>query len=1261
MGVGFPDMSEARDAAPDPGRATSGAVAETSRWSAAGIVGFALLVYVPIMLTAPGQVAADTKSYPYLDPSRFIGRISSLWDPNIGMGTVTHQNIGYLFPLGPFYWVTHGLLGVPAWVAQRLWLGTLLFAAGLGVRYLLRTLGVRGPGIGVAMLAYALSPYATEFSARLSVLLGPWAALPWMIGLTARALRERERRWKYPALFAITVLLVGAVNATALLYALIGPAAWVVYAIWVRREVAFRTAWGPVWRAGLLTFLTSLWWMVGLVIEGAFGMGILRFTESVEVVSHTSTATEIVRGLGYWFFYGGDLGGAWNDAVLDFTRRPWLIAVSFLLPALALLAVGVTRWKHRAFFVSLVVIGMVIAVAASPYDDPTLLGSVFKAFATSSTAGFALRSTARAVPLLALGLAVMLGVGVSSAAAALARHRVSWLGVAAAVIIGVLCVVNAPGIWNGRYYSSYLERDEQVPAYWRTALAALDRQGSATRVLGLPGSDFAAYRWGDTIDPIEPGLMDRPYVARELVPWGGEATTNLLIAVDRRVQDRLLNPEALAPIARLMGAGDVLLRLDLQTDQFNLVSARDLYRDLVGDGLPKGIGTPIAFGTKIPGRLLGNDLGDVSEPPQPDPPPVVDLPVRDPVPIVRTKSAVAPLVVDGDGEGLIDAAGAGLLDGRQLVVSSPEYDGRAAELRRRVPSAALLVVTDTNRRRGMRWAGMHNNYGYTEQAGETPMKEDLLDQRLDVFPGSSDSSKSVVAFNGVRSVRATTYGTPAFGFAPHDRPALALDGDLKTAWEVAAGVTQVPDSRWKLRLVQPTTTDHVRLVQAIDGPRGRWVTKVGMRFDGGPEIVRDLTIRSRRRSGEVVTFPRRRFSTFELRIIGTDANKIADVPTERGRLRKTGVGFAEIELAGPSGQPVRATETTVLPSDLVTALGGESSQHALAYVLTRDTASGELEMRRRFEVPTARSFGLSGSVVLNDDATSDAIDRAVGIPGPEHGGISASSSERLTNLNARASSAFDGDLSTAWNSRSRDLVGQWIQVTAPAPVTIGHLDLALLDDGRHSVPTKLRLSSDTGESRTFDVPTGTPDGDLERVPVDVEPITGRTFRVTVEGVARTEDPRCESCPDHVADRHRRDGHSRGAARAVADTHARRVSRQRTPCRRHTTGSPRSGHHCRCPGGTPDAARTVWNGHFVGALGGLARSAHGRESSRRRGVEPGRVDLERRGDRGHPRPGRRGGWSGGRSGHHGARHGPHLHRGARARRASPVLARPRAEP
>ena len=68
-----------------------------------------------------------------------------MWDPNVGMGTVTHQTIGYLFPMGPYYWV-FDKLGVPDWVAQRIWLGSLLFFAALGMLCLLRDFGVARTG-----------------------------------------------------------------------------------------------------------------------------------------------------------------------------------------------------------------------------------------------------------------------------------------------------------------------------------------------------------------------------------------------------------------------------------------------------------------------------------------------------------------------------------------------------------------------------------------------------------------------------------------------------------------------------------------------------------------------------------------------------------------------------------------------------------------------------------------------------------------------------------------------------------------------------------------------------------------------------------------------------------------------------------------------------------------------------------------------------------------------------------------------------------
>ncbi len=101
--------------------------------------------YIPLLLTKPGMVAADTKQYLYLDPGRLTTGAASMWDPNTGLGTVTHQNIGYLFPMGPYYTLIQWL-GVPVWVGQRIWMGSLLLAAGLGVLYCARRLGLVGAG-----------------------------------------------------------------------------------------------------------------------------------------------------------------------------------------------------------------------------------------------------------------------------------------------------------------------------------------------------------------------------------------------------------------------------------------------------------------------------------------------------------------------------------------------------------------------------------------------------------------------------------------------------------------------------------------------------------------------------------------------------------------------------------------------------------------------------------------------------------------------------------------------------------------------------------------------------------------------------------------------------------------------------------------------------------------------------------------------------------------------------------------------------------
>ena len=227
--------------------------------------------YIPLLLTRPGMVAADTKEYLYLDPGRLTTGAASMWDPNTGLGTVTHQNIGYLFPMGPYYTLVRWL-GIPVWVGQRLWMGSLLMAAGLGVAYCARRLGLESPGREVAALAYTLSPYLVDYLARTSAILMPWAALGWMIGLTAMA--ARRGGWRYPAGFALLVALVGGVNATSILLVLVGPALWLVYAVWGTREVTGRQARRAAAKIGALSVLVSLWWAAGLWAEGMYGLNI---------------------------------------------------------------------------------------------------------------------------------------------------------------------------------------------------------------------------------------------------------------------------------------------------------------------------------------------------------------------------------------------------------------------------------------------------------------------------------------------------------------------------------------------------------------------------------------------------------------------------------------------------------------------------------------------------------------------------------------------------------------------------------------------------------------------------------------------------------------------------------------------------------------------------------------------------------------------------------------------------------------------------
>jgi len=91
-------------------------------------------------------------------------------------------------------------------------------------------------------------------------------------------------------------------------------------------------------------------------VEGGYGLNILKYTETVQTVAATSLASEVLRGLGYWYFYDGDELGQWVSTSIQFTQQLWLVVLSFAVPLAAFMGAVIVRWRP-GYFVFLVLIG----------------------------------------------------------------------------------------------------------------------------------------------------------------------------------------------------------------------------------------------------------------------------------------------------------------------------------------------------------------------------------------------------------------------------------------------------------------------------------------------------------------------------------------------------------------------------------------------------------------------------------------------------------------------------------------------------------------------------------------------------------------------------------------------------------------------------------------------------------------------------------------------------------------------------------------
>jgi arabinofuranan 3-O-arabinosyltransferase len=980
-------------------------------------LGFILLSFALAFAQRPGWATSDTKIDLHVNPASFLERVASVWTPSIDLGAVHGaQYGGYLWPTGPFFALLNSV-GFAPWVVHRVWLGLIFAASAWGVLRLLDCIVGRPRGIAhvVAAAFYVLNPYTVMFTGRTSITLLGYAALPWLLLAVFHGVRGSDGRWAWrawrsAAAFALVLTSIGGgINGAVVGWMLVGPLILLVYEPLIG-FVRWRDAGGFLLRVGVLGLLASLWWIFPLVVHARFGIDFLQFTEQPRTIWGTNSAAEVLRLMAYWTsyigvgFYGVEHPFFTESGTMLF--NPLVVGATLLLPALAVAGFIWTRGRRYApFFLMVLLVGAAIEVAGFPDGTPSR-GAMEWIYRNVELLRF-MRTTQKAAPLVAIGIAGLLGLAAQFAWTRLAsaREHVREVGrlALAAALAGSIALAALPLV-RGTAVEEQLTW-KRIPSAWAEVGSDLDRGlRPNTRALVLPGQIFAYYNWGGTIDAILPRLTDRPVAVRYETPYSNPRATDLLWTVDRMVAQGRLVPGQLLPLLRLMGVGSVVTGSDDDVTRSGAVEPSAAAVTLAGQGLSR---PQRRYG---PTRAVPPPRGEFA--PAPRLPQVRRYDIARGRGIVGVAPAGPATIVDGGAGGLAATAAFGELPERRPILYAADLS--AHELRRSAAQGAEVVVTDSNRRRRF-----IPEFG-RQNLGPTLRETEPLDQNfalIDPFPERGSDSQTVATLEGARYLRAP-YEGGLLEFPEH-APIAAFDGDPATTW--VADRYFLPSARWiEIGFDRPRDVPYVDLLPTRD-PYGveREVDVGGVRAKLGPGLTRV------RVGLENVD---------KLRVT------ITDVDQPGGNLRGGG-GFREIRIPG-----LQVRQRLRPPIIAGRALAGrELGRSRLTYLFERTTADdplrrdrqagspqlelasnredAERELDRVVFSPAARSYALDAWVYPAVDASDSALDRAVGMDAP----ATFESSGRFKNQpRYRASSAFDPSPSSAW-------IGLWVPPSGARP------------------------------------------------------------------------------------------------------------------------------------------------------------------------------------------------------------------------------------
>ena len=316
-----------------------------SRWVLAGLGVFFFLV---TLVQSPGLIVDDTKLPVILTPWAWIRSSLHLWSLTVSSGSVQDQTFGYLFPMAPFFALTH-LLHVPPWWAERVWLAVLLTVGAWGVVRLAEALGIGKPWARVlGGVVYCAAPivvtWASSSATLLAVVLLPWLLCPLVV--------PRGSPRTAAARSGVAVALMGGVNATVVLAVLPVGVLWLL----TRERGPRRRALAIWWSVSV--GLACFWWVLPTLLQGKYGYNYVPYTESAVTTTSTASAFEALRGASYWTDYyhlGGPLiPGAWTLV----TSAAAIIGTA-MVAALGLTGLA-RRIPERLFLVACLCVGVLV-------------------------------------------------------------------------------------------------------------------------------------------------------------------------------------------------------------------------------------------------------------------------------------------------------------------------------------------------------------------------------------------------------------------------------------------------------------------------------------------------------------------------------------------------------------------------------------------------------------------------------------------------------------------------------------------------------------------------------------------------------------------------------------------------------------------------------------------------------------------------------------------------------------------------------------